>query len=101
MRMATKRFSPTRHFDKKKIESIPQGKPVVYKIKGSRGNNIYTGSAKRGRVQARLKEHLPGGPDSIKGAAGFHIKRMRSIEEAQQEEKKIIKKEKPKYNKQS
>lgn len=44
-------------------------------------------------------EHLPGGPDPIKGGVTFQVKQMVSIEEAQAEEKKIINREKPRHNK--
>ncbi|MCL5075725.1 MAG: GIY-YIG nuclease family protein [Chloroflexi bacterium] len=98
--MAGKRFSRSRDFNESSLEKAPKGKPVVYKIKNSDGNNIYTGSAKRGRVTERLKEHLPGGPDPIKGAVTFQVKQMGSIQEARAEEKKIIEKENPKHNKQ-
>lgn len=98
--MAGKRFSPTRHLCKDGISKVPKGKPVVYKLKDSEGNNIYTGSAKRGRVPERLREHLSGGPDPIKDASAFQVKQSDSIREAQAEEKRIIKKDRPKYNKQ-
>ena len=48
-------------FNQKGIEKLPDNKPVVYKILTEGGKNNYTGSAQRGRVQERLKEHLPGG----------------------------------------
>ncbi len=47
------------------IESLAQDKPVVYKIRNRAGTNTYTGVAKKGRVAERLKEHLPGGPDTV------------------------------------
>jgi predicted GIY-YIG superfamily endonuclease len=97
--MATKRFSPKRNFTKKRIESVTNDKPIVYKLLNSKDINIYTGIAKRGRVEERLKEHLPNGPDHIKGAKSFQIKKMDHIENARNEEKKIIKTETPKFNK--
>ena len=48
-------------FDIKGIEGLAKGKPVVYGIKDDKGKVLYVGVAKRGRVHARLKEHLPGG----------------------------------------
>ncbi len=54
-------------FSKEGIESLSKDKPVVYKILDNSGKNLYTGVAKRGRVESRLKEHLPGGPDPIRG----------------------------------
>ncbi len=55
-------------FTEEAIESLAKDKPVVYQILNKNNKNIYTGSAKRGRVEERLKEHLPGGPDPIRGA---------------------------------
>lgn len=97
--MATKRFSPARNFNKTNISKVPTGKPIVYELVGESGVNLYLGSAKRGRSQERLQDHLPGGPDPIPGASKVRVKQMRSIQEAQREEKRIIEKEKPKYNK--
>lgn len=37
-------------FDSSGIEGLAKNKPVVYKIENSKGDNIYTGVAKRGRV---------------------------------------------------
>lgn len=96
--MTKKRFSPTKKFTKKNIENIPKNKPIIYKIKNFKGTNIYTGTTKYGRVTNRLKEHLPEGPDPMKGAKYFQIKQMNSIKNAQKEEQKIIKREKPKFN---
>jgi hypothetical protein len=48
-------------FAKEGIESLPKNKPIVYKIENRKGDNIYAGVAKRGRVEERLEEHLTGG----------------------------------------
>jgi len=82
-------------FNKTGIEKLPNSKPVVYKIKTGAGNNNYTGVAKRGRVQERLKEHL----SNIPGAT-VQIEQMDRISEAREKEARIIKRSKPKYNKQ-
>lgn len=81
------------------IDTLAADKPVVYEILDSRGNNIYTGSAKRGRVPERLKEHLPGGKDPIRGGVKVKLIPKNSIKDAQQSEERIIKKEKPSRNK--
>jgi hypothetical protein len=81
------------------VEKLPDNKPVVYKILTDGGTNIYTGSAQRGRVQARLKEHLPGGKDQIPGAK-VQIEQMSSIKDAQAKEARIIARTKPLRNKQ-
>ena len=97
--MATKRFSPRRIFNKPDTQKAPTNKPIVYKLLNKEGTNIYTGKAKRGRGSERLEEHLPDGQDSIPGATTFQVKQKPSIVEAEKEEKQIIKREKPKYNK--
>lgn len=98
--MATKRFSPRRNFDKTNTQKVPTNQPIVYKLLNKEGTNIYTGEAKRGRGSERLRDHLPGGQDFIQGAATFQVKQKPSTAEAEKEEKQIIKREKPKYNKQ-
>jgi len=97
--MGTKKFSSKQSFTQTNVGKAPKDKPVVYKLKNSKGENLYTGVAKKGRADERLKEHLPGGPDPIKGAKFFQTKQMKSIDQAKKEEKKIIKQENPKLNK--
>ena len=86
-------------FDSEGIGGLAKDKPVVYKIENSGGKNIYTGSAKRGRVEERLKEHLPGGKDPIRGGAKVKIQQKSSIDEALKSEARIIKQQKPPQNK--
>ena len=81
------------------IEKLPDDKPVVYKILTSGGKNNYTGVAKRGRVQERLQEHLPGGKDPIPGAK-VQVEQMAKIGEAEAKEARIISRTKPRYNEQ-
>ena len=86
-------------FTQEGIESLSKDKPVVYKIENSKGKNIYTGVAKRGRVGERLKEHLPGGPDPVRGGAKVKIIQKSSVDEALKSEARIIKQQKPPQNK--
>ena len=81
------------------IESLSKDKPVVYRIEDAKGTNVYTGSAKKGRVEERLKEHLPGGKDPIPGGKKVVITQKPSIDEAQRSEQRIIKSAKPRHNK--
>lgn len=95
-----KNKTKTAKFNPQGIADLPKNKPVVYKIKNQKGENIYTGVAKRGRVEARLKEHLPKGPDAIRGSRQVQIIQKDSIAEAKKSETNIINRVKPKYNKQ-
>jgi len=86
-------------FEKEAIKTLPNDKPVVYKILNNEGENIYTGIAKRGRVRDRLGEHLPGGTDPIRGGKEVQIEQMKSIDDAKRKESNIISRTKPTYNK--
>ncbi len=86
-------------FSKGSIETLAQDKPILYKIRNRNGTNTYTGVAKKGRVADRLKEHLPGGPDHVPGAASVEIRQMGSIAKAREAEARSIKRSKPKHNK--
>ncbi len=86
-------------FDAKGIESLAKNKPVVYSIENKSGNTLYTGVAKKGRVEARLKEHLPGGVDPIRGGAKVKIQQKARIADAEKAEARAIKKNKPPQNK--
>ncbi len=81
------------------IGNLPNDKPVVYKIKTDGGNVNYVGVAKRGRVQERLTEHLPGGKDHVPGAK-VQIEQVSSIAEAKKMEAAAIKRIQPKHNEQ-
>ena len=84
-------------FNNKCIEKLPDNKPVVYKILTDTERNNYTGIAQRGRVQERLKEHLPGGKDYIPGAK-VQVEQMNNIKEAAAKESRIISRTKPPHN---
>ena len=86
-------------FDEKGIEGLAKDKPVVYDIEDKNGKTLYTGVAKRGRVEDRLKEHLPGGPDPVRGGAKVKIKQKSSISDAEKAEARAIKQKKPPQNK--
>lgn len=90
----------TAKFTLQGIGQLAKDKPVVYKILDKKDKNIYTGVAKRGRVDDRLIEHLPGGKDSITGGAKIKIEQKPSFKEAKKSEAIIIRKSKPKHNKQ-
>ena len=95
--MAKKKL--TVKFKKEEIENLSNDKPGVYKILNKSGDNIYTGIDKRGRVVPRVKEHLSGGPDPIKGGVKVKLIPKPTIKDAEKSEKRIIKLVKPRHNK--
>ncbi len=84
----------------KGIGKLPDNKPVVYQYKTPGGKINYIGAAKKGRVQDRLGEHLPGGKDYVPGAK-IQIQQVGSIAEARKIEAAAIKRTQPKHNEQS
>ncbi len=86
-------------FDEKGIESLAKNKPVVYNIEDKNGKTLYTGVAKKGRVEERLKEHLPGGLDPVQGGAKVTIQQKPSIADAEKSEARAIKRNQPPQNK--
>ncbi len=82
------------------IQSLPNDKPVVYKVLSRSRDNIYTGVAKKGNVQHRLEDHLPGHRDAVPGAAKVQIDQQSSIRAAERKERNVISRSKPKYNQQ-
>ncbi len=86
-------------FDKSGIADLAKDRPVVYDILNKTGGIEYTGKAKRGRVEARLKEHLPGARDAIKNGSQVKIRQYPSIGDASKAEKRRIKSKKPPQNK--
>ena len=81
-------------YSKKGIRNLPDDKPALYRIKTEGGNLNYAGVAKRGRVRERIEEHL----GEIPGAS-VQIEQFGSIKDAREKEKRVIKRSKPKYNK--
>lgn len=89
----------TGSLDEEGIEGLAKDKPVVYIIENSKGKNLYTGVAKRGRVEDRLKEHLSGAADPVRGGRKVRIQQKASIDEAEKSEARIIRRQKPPQNK--
>jgi len=86
-------------FNQSGIRKLPENKPVVYRILTENGKNNYTGVAKRGRVQERLAEHLPGAKEYVPGAKVV-IDQQSRVETAKSVEANVIARSKPKYNEQ-
>ena len=83
------------NYNKTGIGKLPDNKPVLYRIKTASGNLNYAGVAKRGRVRDRIGEHF----GEIPGAK-VEIEQFSSIADARKKEANVIKRSKPKYNKQ-
>ncbi len=92
------KFSRTKKFTKGNIAKIPKNKAIIYKIKDGSGNNLYTGIAGRGRSQDRLIEHKDIKKEVIPGGTKFQIAQVKTKVKAHNIEKRIIKKEQPKFN---
>ena len=90
--MGTKRVN----YNKKGIENLPNDKPVLYRIQTNSGKPNYIGTAKKGRVQERIAEHL----GEIPGAT-VKIEQFGNIKDAQKTEQRTIKLNQPKYNEQN
>ena len=95
------KFSRTQKFIKANIGKMPENKAVVYKLKNTAGDNLYTGIAGRGRGQDRLSEHKELKRETIPGATRFQFAQVKNKPRAEQIEKQIIKKEQPKFNEQN
>jgi hypothetical protein len=86
-------------FNSDAIGKLAQDKPVVYKLLDGKGNNVYTGSSKKGQVLDRISDHLPGGSDPIPGVKKVQIEQHSSIADARRSEERIIARSKPRHNK--
>jgi excinuclease UvrABC nuclease subunit len=80
-------------YNKTDLKNLPNNKPVLYRIETGGGNLNYVGTAKRGRVQDRIEEHI----GEIPGAT-VRVEQFDSINEARKKETRVIKRSKPKYN---
>lgn len=82
-------------YNSKEIGHLKNDKPVVYEIQTKSGNRNYVGSAKKGHIVEKIKEHLGAIPgDTVK------IIQYSSIGDARKAATSIIAKDKPRYNKQ-
>lgn len=81
------------------IDALPNNKPAVYRIQTEAGRDNYVGVAQRGRLQDRLREHLPGAKDPVAGTK-VQVSYTTSIDVARKTEARAIPRTKPRYNKQ-
>jgi len=82
-------------YKKTGIASLPDDKPVLYRIETAGGKLNYVGTARRGRVRERIAEHLGKIPGDT-----VTIEQFGTIGEARAKEANVIKRHAPKYNKQ-
>jgi hypothetical protein len=82
-------------YNKSGIEKVPVDKPVLYRIETESGSLNYAGIAQRGQAQVRISDHL----GEIPGTT-VKIEQFSSIADARKKEANVIKRNKPKYNKQ-
>lgn len=82
-------------YNKTGINNLPNNKPALYRIETEGGRSNYVGIAQRGRVRERVEEHLGEIPGST-----VKIEQFSSIGDARAKEGNVIKRTKPKYNKQ-
>ena len=94
MKCMSKRFSNTKPMSQKNIDDVPGDKPGVYRIKNTSGKVLYVGTAKGGRLDDRIAEHM----GNIKGGTHFQYKTVSSKESAVRLERKEIKKSTPPFN---
>jgi len=95
--MTTKKTIP---LTKTGVKKIPNNKAGVYDIKNKDGKSEYVGMAKAGRLQDRVKEHLPSSSkDPIKAGKSVAIKQEPNKAAALKTETKMIKSKQPPQNK--
>ncbi len=92
-----KRMGAKKPFSNKNVNDVPD-QSGVYNLINQQGDIVYTGSGGAGRLRERLKEHL--NQEDIPGATQFQVRPIRSSAEAKKVEQELIKRNKPKYNKQ-
>ncbi len=94
--MATNKTVP---FTKSGIKKISSEKPGIYDIQNKDGSSEYVGMAKKGRLQTRVEEHLPGKKDSVSNGKNVVVTKTKSKEAALKNEKQLIKSKQPPQNK--
>ena len=92
------KFGRSQKFTKENIFKVSEDSALVYKIKGSAGENLYTGIAGRGRGVDRLLEHKEVEKEKIPGGTRFQTASVKNKDVAERIEKIIIRKENPEFN---
>lgn len=92
-----KKMGKTKGLSKRNVQDVPN-QSGVYNLKNRKGEIIYTGSAGAGRLKSRLEEHLSGG--NVRSAKKIQTRPLSSTAEARRVEAALIKRNKPRENKQ-
>jgi len=92
------KFTNARKFNKNNIKSIPNDKPIIYRLQNNKKQKLYTGIAKKGRIPERLFEHINLKKERIPGATKIKIVQMPNVEKAKIIEKRLMKKFQPRFN---
>lgn len=89
-----KKFSTKKQITKSSTEKLSKKDAGVYKITDSRGETLYIGKAKAGRLGERIYEHK----GHFKGGTNFRYQETGTVEKAERLEKRLVKKEAPPRN---
>lgn len=90
-----KNFSKIKAITKANVDKVPGNKPGVYRIKNNKGDILYIGKAKGGRLDDRIAEHK----GEFKGGTQFQFKTTATKGAAERLERKEIRNYKPPKNK--
>ena len=91
-----KRFSPKIRATKQNIQDVENNKPIGYALFKNK-EQVYRGTAQRGRGPDRLEEHKRGTKIDF---TQFATKPFSSIAAAKADEKRAIERDRPKHNRQ-
>jgi len=86
------------NLNKTTVAELADDKAAVYKILNSKGDNVFTGAAARGKVQDQIAKHMRGGEEAIPGAKSVKLTQKQTVTEARKSAARIIKRDQPKYN---
>ena len=86
------------NLNKTAIAELADDKAAVYKILNAKGDNVYTGAAAKGKVQAQITKHMRGGEEAIPGGKSVKLTQKATVVEARKSAARIIKRDEPKNN---
>jgi len=86
------------NLNKTSVAELADDKAAVYKILNAKGDNVYTGAAAKGKVQAQITKHMRGGEEAIPGGKSVKLTQKATVVEARKSAARIIKRDEPKNN---